>query len=217
MRNFLLGGLLLGFLAATASASVTYQTSGVFNCTNNSPTFTGCGTDALDLDTAGGNPDIILAFDGVLSNTVTPTTGGPFGDIVVECADGTTGGAADCGPETLPAGVTLTITIDQTSPSFSPAALSVNATLTSGTITGTSTGGVAVVWSTASTVTFGSDLYSIGPTNDPLNPPSSGGPNFGSLTLNGLITNESLPEPSTLSLMGAGLIALGFAARRKRA
>jgi hypothetical protein len=198
--------------AGLASASVTYQTSGVFNCTNGG-NLTGCGTNVLDFGTSpvGSTADIILTFVGQPGNTVTPVTGGSFGDLVLSCG----GGNADCGNETIAAGITLTITIDETSPVETPAPLSLDATINGGTVGENSSGTVAVIWASQSSVGFADGTaYAIGPLNQPLVPPSSG---TGDLSLQGTITTTSnlVPEPATFGLMGAALVGLGFFARKR--
>jgi hypothetical protein len=212
MKKILLILSSLAVFAGLAGASVTYQTSGVFNCTNGG-NLTGCGTNVLDL----GTNDVVLTFVGQVSNTVNPTTGAPFGDLVVSCFNGTTGVSANCGPEVLSASVSLTITIDQTNPGTAPVALSLDATIGNGTITGNSTGTVSVSWASASTANLAGYVYSIGPLTQPLVPPSSGGPNFGDLSLQGTIINTAAPEPATFGMLGAALVGLGFLARKRKA
>jgi len=202
--------------AVTAIASVTYNTTGVFNCTNNGLLLEGCGTAQITFNNLNDTPaDIALTFDPQVTNTVTPTTGAPFGDLILSCGNGTTGTSALCGPETFPAGVTLTITIVQTacvpSCTLGSQALSLNASFISGTtMTGQSSGGSEFIYSSASTASIGGYLYSIGPVAQPLIPPASGGPNFGDVTLQGLILNQTVPEPATFSLIGGALLGLGI-------
>ena len=207
--------LLLTSLAAFggfARATVTYQTSGIFNCSG----ITGCGTNVLDFGTSplnSGVPDVILTFLGEPSNTVTPVTGGSFGDLIVSCGDGN----ADCGTEAIPSGITLTITIDQTSPAFAPSTLSLDATLTAGNLAENSSGTVAVGWASQSSTSFpDGTAYAIGPLNQPLVPPSSNG---GDLTLQGTITTATnlTPEPATFGLLGAALLGLSAIARKRKA
>jgi hypothetical protein len=221
MKNYLNVALLVGVAALTAvsaRASVTYSTTGIFHCTN-AGNLTGCGTNVLDFGTAPNNagvPDIILTLAGEATNTVTPITGGPFGDLVLSCGDT----LADCGTEILAPGISFTITINQSSPAFAPAPLNLDATLSSGTLTGSSTGTVAVVYSGPSFVTFGDGTaYTIGPLNQPLIPPSSGGGTPGDLSLQGTITTASnvTPEPATFGMLGAALIGLGLVVRKRKA
>jgi hypothetical protein len=218
MKHALLILTSMAAFAGLAGATVTYQTSGVFNCTN-AGNLTGCGTSVLDFGTAPSNgavPDIILTFAGEVSNTVTPVTGGGFGDLILSCGDG----LGDCGSEALAAGITLTIIIDQTSPAETPAPLNIDASLTAGTLTASSTGTVAAVWLVQSSVGFADGTaYAIGPLNQPLIPPSSGGNTPGDLSLQGTITTTSnlAPEPATFGLMGAALVGLGFLARKRKA
>jgi hypothetical protein len=218
MKKALLILTSLTVFAGLAAASVTYQSSGVFNCTNGG-NLSGCGTSVLDFGTAPSNnaaPDIVLTFAGEVSNTVTPVTGGGFGDLILSCGDTLT----DCGSEALSAGITLTITIDQTSPIETPAALSIDASFNPGTLTENSTGTVAVIWLAQSSVGFADGTaYAIGPLNQPLIPPSSGGLTPGDLSLQGTITTVSnlAPEPATFGLMGAALVGLGFLARKRKA
>jgi hypothetical protein len=217
MKQILLILTAIAAFAGLAGASVTYQTTGVFNCTNGG-NLTGCGTNVLDFGTAPSNgaaPDIVLTFAGEVSNTVTPVTGGPFGDLILSCGDG----LGDCGSEAIASGITLTIIINQTIPVETPAALSLNASLTAGTVTSSSSGTVAVVWGGQSSVGFADGTaYAIGPLNQPLIPPSSGGLTPGDLSLQGTITTTSnlAPEPATFGLMGAALVGLGFLARKRK-
>lgn len=214
MKKFLLFVGLGALLAATASASVTYQSSGVFNCTDGG-NLTGCNSNTLEFGTAPGNPalpDIILTFAGEASNTVTPTSGGSFGDLILSCGDGT----GDCGTEAILSGITLTITIDQTSPVETPAPLSIDGTITAGSVSENSSGTVTIVWLSQSSVGFADGTaYAIGPLNQPLVPPSSNG---GDLTLQGTITTTSqlIPEPATFGMLGAALVGLGFIARKRK-
>jgi hypothetical protein len=195
---------------STASATVSYTTTGTFNCTN-SATLSGCGTSAVNIG-PGGASDLEFSFTGSNASGLVPPTGNSIGDFFFTCFIGGTG----CGPLTVPTGITLTINISQTSPTSGSGNLSIDGTLVPGgsPAGGTSTGGLTLNWTpSAGTLSIGSIKYTVANFPYTLVPPSSNG---GDVTLQASIVDTTAPEPTTLALMGAGLVAIGFVARRRR-
>lgn len=84
-------------------------------------------------------------------------------------------------------------------------------------ITGSSSGGVISLNSSTVFVSFVPSSFSIGTTNYSV-PVTTGIPPFTSLggqaSIQGFATS-TVPEPSTMFLLGAGLIGVGFSARKK--
>lgn len=194
MRKFLtIVALAVPMMAAPI---VSYSTTGTFN---------------------GGPSNVLTAGTG----TLTYLGGGGSVDLgVINPSNATFGTFNTSGFTSLEslAGNTFTLTINQTGPVADSGTL--NATLT-GTIQVNASS--AFVKFASPTITLAPGLtYEIFQTAKgvAIVPPSTdqGGTVLGgTTTLQGQIFTSTVPEPGTVGLMGLGLVAVGYAARRRRA
>jgi hypothetical protein len=140
---------------------------------------------------------LMITFTGLGSTSLNTPTGSSFGNFQTFVSGG---GASASG--------TFTLTITQTVPV--PGSDSFAATF-SGTFSA-SNSGTGVVNFTVSSVTIGGITYSI--TNNPLNlvPPAS---NNGITTVQGQITADAVPEPTSMFLLGSGLLGVAGAVRKR--
>ncbi|MBI2685303.1 MAG: PEP-CTERM sorting domain-containing protein [Acidobacteria bacterium] len=210
MKKVLTAFFFFTLYSVTASAApVTYSTNGVFSgCTDVAGQVSGCTANGNTI-TFGASGDFIqLTFAGISNSTVNATTAASFGDIIFSCLAGGTG----CSAHNIPANLLLTINVSQTAPTVG-GPTGIPAAGISGSVSGTSNSGV-VSWPANNTINIGPISYRIA--NTPLNlvPPSS---NSGHTTVQGVITDNTVPEPSTMSMIGLAALGLGLIGRRKSA
>ena len=191
MSALLLAVLSLGMAEAQADP-VTFSTSGTFTCVG----CAGSGTNSVTFAGGMGNA-LMITFTGLGSTSLNTPTGSSFGNFQTFVSGA---GASASG--------TFTLTITQTVPV--PGSDSFAATF-SGTFSA-SNSGTGVVNFTVSSVTIGGITYSI--TNNPLNlvPPAS---NNGITTVQGQITADAVPEPTSMFLLGSGLLGVAGAVRKR--
>jgi len=192
--------------ALTASAiTVQYGTSGTFSCTDVAGSVSGCNSATIQFGTLPGT-GIQMAFQGLpTTTTVNATTSASLGDIVVSCI----GGGTACASQNIPVSLTLTINVTQILPSAGgPVGIPAGSIV--GAVSGTSNSAV-ITWPGNNTINIGVISYRVA--NNPLNlvPPSSQG---GDTSVQGVITDNSVPEPATFGMFGAALIGLGLLRRR---
>ena len=176
----------LGMTEAKADP-VTFSTSGTFTCGGCS----GSGSNSVTFLGGMGNA-LMITFTGLGSTSLNTPTGSSFGNFQTFVS----------GSGVIGASGTFTLTITQTVPVAGSNSFS--ATF-SGTFS-SSNSGTGVVNFTVTSISIGGITYSI--TNNPLNlvPPAS---NNGITTVQGQITGSAVPEPTSMFLLGTGL--LGFA------
>jgi hypothetical protein len=226
MKTTLLLLASLAVSAGLASASVTYSTAAVFNCTDGTLTGTqtieGCGTSAITLDDSASSEAITLTFDNLTNQNINATnlTGAQYGLMVASCVGA---GCVDGGASiTVPVSdLSITLTILESSPDTGGSSNDVGTANISGAMSFNSTSLQIGSYSLSPLQITGTDVvtYTIEPSNL-LTPPGNGLP-AGDDTLSMEVTDAnavaaSAPEPMSMALMGLGLGAIGLMWRRKR-
>jgi hypothetical protein len=226
MKTTLLLLASLAVSAGLASASVTYSTAAVFNCTDGTLTGTqtiaGCGTSAITIDDVASSEAITLTFDNLSNENVNATnlTGAQYGFMQATCVGA---GCVDGGASiSVPVDdLSITLTITESTPDVGGSANDVGTASISGGISFNSTSLQIGAYSLSPLVISGTDVvtYTTEPSNL-LTPPGNGLPPGGD-TLSMEITDanaiqSSAPEPMSMALMGLGLGAIGLMWRRKR-
>jgi hypothetical protein len=203
--------LALAFAAASITASavnVTYSTAVNWNCNG----VAGCAVNGNDLTIN----DLIIRYTFNSATVNAPSapgfTGANFGELLALCV-----GGGDCTNLTDISGALITVTISQTVPFVQSAQFT---GVLGGQISNTQSLSPALVTFNplSASVTDGVSLtvnYFLQQPSNPVNGYILNSINDNSPTsLQGAINTESVPEPSTVALIGLGLLAVGLRGRK---